>query len=347
MEEYCIITPTFSGHFKYINNYLKSFCKYVIDAKRVPIYFILSDFSERTGFEKIVKPYQDKADLHILYFSELLKHYGIKEISDLLLHKYGRYSYQTLKKMYAMLAIDAKYFLILDSESMWVRKTSMKKMFDKFIKDPFILGSSLKIREQEGTATTFMVETLSAVENVLKGKCEYIFQEHFTWFYKKEIIYDLCKDYGSPIALIETVYSCEIQKKQKIFGLMELSLLHEFVYRNREKYGYKFINVENALQEIMGEQLYQLFRRDFVKNFFGQLGVVEFPFAQLSASNVRSFGRFFNINGITILRCTKSNQITYSLQKRFFKYANPYILAASQNHWFGINKRSLFDRMLQ
>ena len=63
MEEYCIITPTFSGHFKYINNYLKSFCKYVIDAKRVPIYFILSDFSERTGFEKIVKPYQDKADL--------------------------------------------------------------------------------------------------------------------------------------------------------------------------------------------------------------------------------------------------------------------------------------------
>lgn len=336
---YCILTPTYSGHFKYIEKYLQSFCKYVSDHDKIPIYFILTDLSEKNQFEKIIKPYQNILSLHVLYFSDILKAFNVDEIPDLLLFKYGRYSYQTLKKLYAMLWIKADKFLVLDSESMWIRNTNMTAMFDLFFKEPFIMGSSVKQRFDEHTETELMKKTLKAVETVLNVECKYIFQEHFTWFYTYDIIEDLCKQYGSPLEMVKKVYKYEISANNRVFGLMELSLLHEFIFLNASKYHYKFINIEEELETCMGKNLYNKYREFWRETFYGQFGFIEFPFSQLRKEFVKPLGQFFKKNNIFILRCRKSSKAEYSLQKKFVFYAAPKILAASQGHWFGLDKK--------
>lgn len=344
--DYCIVTPTYAGHFKYIDDYLKSFLTYVVDAKEIPIYFILDDLSEKHRFEKIVEPYSE-LKINILYFESILREYDISDIPDVLMFKYGKYSYQTLKKLYSMLYIEADFFLILDSESMWVRRTNMSELFMNFFAAPFIMGSSRELRMFEGTYTEFIQDTLKAVEIALENECKYIFQEHFTWFYTKQIVEELCKRHGMPLEIVDKVYRYEMLERGAKFGLMELSLLHEYIFENKERYGYKFIDVEEALKHYMGVLLYEEYRNSFIDTFYGQMGIIEFPFNKLEKKYVRPLGKLFLNNGISILRCTQSKKRDYLLQKRLARYAKPNILAASQNHWFGLKRPSILKKLMK
>ena len=40
--KYCILTPTFVGHFQYLKNYLTSFNRNVLDKDNCIIYFIIN-----------------------------------------------------------------------------------------------------------------------------------------------------------------------------------------------------------------------------------------------------------------------------------------------------------------
>ena len=101
MIENCIITPTYKGHFPFIKKYLTTYVHFVEDAKQIPVFFIISK-NEANEFKKLISPFIKKINLQVLFIEDILSKYGIHEDSNALLEKYGRYSFQTLKKMYAM-----------------------------------------------------------------------------------------------------------------------------------------------------------------------------------------------------------------------------------------------------
>lgn len=123
-----IITPTYRGHFQYIPYYLESFRKYVTDRDKVPIYFTVGG-DEYFEFCELIHPYTDDLQIHVLTLEMILEHFGVKETPDKLLQKYGRFSFQTLKKFYTMLYVSKTQYLVLDSESVWISPISIQLIF--------------------------------------------------------------------------------------------------------------------------------------------------------------------------------------------------------------------------
>ena len=56
--KYCILTPTFRGHFKYLRNYLSSFSKKLEDKDNCVFYFIVND-NETREIERILINYPE------------------------------------------------------------------------------------------------------------------------------------------------------------------------------------------------------------------------------------------------------------------------------------------------
>ena len=173
--KYAIITPTYINHFKFIKPYLKSYIKYVKDKDNIHLYFIISK-AEKDKFNKITDRYKDQCNITVLYFEELLGYFGVKELPENLLKKYGRFTFQTFKKLYALLFIPEEKSLVLDSESMWVRKTNMSELFEKFFSKPVIYGSLLDKKLRIGPAFNQMVKN---VDFLLKKTCPYWFLENY------------------------------------------------------------------------------------------------------------------------------------------------------------------------
>ena len=80
MSKYAIVTPTYSGHFGYIKEYLKSFERYLLD-KDFPIYFIV-DKSEKKSLEKITTVYKRKLNIRICTTEDVFSLFGITESSQ-------------------------------------------------------------------------------------------------------------------------------------------------------------------------------------------------------------------------------------------------------------------------
>ena len=81
---------------------------------------------------KLLVNYKNKLNIKVLCFDELLRKHNVPYGDKKLLLKYGKFSYQTLKKFYTMLESDCDQMLVLDSESMFINKTNINQMFDNF-----------------------------------------------------------------------------------------------------------------------------------------------------------------------------------------------------------------------
>ena len=62
----------------------------------------------------------------------------------------------------------------------------------------------------------------------------------------------------------------------------------------------------------------------------------------LNKDNVQIFANTFKDLNFNIIRCEQTTYKNYKLQKQFLNIVKPNILAASQNHCFGIKRNQLF-----
>lgn len=334
MKKYAIITPTYSGHFQYIKKYLKSFDKYVMDKQNIEIVFTISK-SERQEFEMLVSRYISKLDLKILNFEDILHNFGIKYTPEELLVRYGKFTFQTLKKFYTMIYSEAEYFLVLDSESMLIKKTEMKDLFSCFFNSPFITASSISKRN---IVNPFMRGVTDNVSLLLNKKCDKWFLENFIWFYDRKIVADLFKKYGSPIEMAEKVYK-QADKEKTGSGVFEIEVYQTFIYMNNKKYGYKIIDADKILQETLSGKELAKYICIHNKYFDGNCGILEPIMVLLRKSNWKKLAILFSKYKFNIIRttCEYADNGDYLLQKKFLDIVKPNILAASQNHCFGLN----------
>ena len=76
MNKYCIITPTYIEHFKYIKEYLKSFDKYVIDKEKVSLIFTVNK-DEIPALKDLIAPYKNKIDIICVNFDDILLEHNV------------------------------------------------------------------------------------------------------------------------------------------------------------------------------------------------------------------------------------------------------------------------------
>jgi hypothetical protein len=296
----------------------------VSDKHTVPIWFTVSR-AEMDDFAKITVPFMDRMDLRVVIFEDVLEKFGISESLDILLAEYGKFSFQTLKKFYTMLYSGADRFLVLDSESMWVRPTDMKKMFDDFFAAPFVSGSDLRKRRP---LPKFLSDVVDSANELLGSAVSYWFLENFVWFYDRAILRDLIKDEKEFFKTVKRLSSGRA-------GIFEIQLYQAFVWLNREKYGYRFNDCMARLEEALGKTAADKYLAEFHRYFEGACGVMEHAMLLLDKHNTVPLATLFKNLRFNVIRCNR--EMRYSLQRRFMNIVQPAILAASQDHFFGLN----------
>lgn len=325
-----IITPTFVGHFQFITPYIKSFKKYAVGHNYL-ISFLISN-AEKKKFSKIVRNFPS-LPIEVLYFEDILQEFGITEAPDAILQKYGKFSYQTLKKFYAMLHYgkDAR-FLVLDSESMLINKTNMGNLFQDFFDNPFISYSYLKQRTKISPFLQRVVDN----DNFLGLNNGIWCLENFVWFYEGHILRDMIKELGTPFQIINKVH-LHNKGDSSLAGVFEIELYQNFIYKHRQKYKYKIVNVNQGLQNYIPASMLREYNQNLGALHVGNCGILERCTDFITNENYKYFAEFMKDNRFNIIRCDYTNLQNYPLQKAFLDIVKPNILAASQDHAFGVN----------
>lgn len=330
---YYIVTPTFRGHFQYIKKYLKSFKRYVKDPENVEICFTISE-DEIEDFQEIIKPYINNINIKICIFDKILKEFHVPFNANELLDRYGRFTFQTLKKFYTILYINAERSLILDSESMWIAPVVMKDCFDNFFDNPFITVSDIYGRKWD----EFTQVEISNINYLLSSNCEVWPLENFIWFYDINILKNLINEHGSLFQMAEKIY----WKNRHLLtqpGIFEIVLYQNYIYLNCERYNYKVINIDKDIKHALGNEKFNQYMRMLYKKYGGACGVAEHITEFLTNDTWERLSQVMINNHQNIIRCDNSESIrAYIKQRKFMKLVNPCILAASQGNFFGINQ---------
>ena len=329
-----IITPTFEGHFQYIKKYLESFKKYAQDDNYL-ISFLIS-IKEQKKFYKLIKDYAS-LPIDVLLFENILDEFGVKGSPEDILKKYGKFSYQTIKKYYAMLHYNKEdRFLVLDSESMLVRDTDIGKLFSDFFSNPFISISHLN---QRISISDFLQRVVD--NDAFLGLDNGIWcLENFVWFYEGHILRDMIKELGTPFQIINKVH-LHNKGDSSLAGVFEIELYQNFIYKHRQKYKYKIVNVNKGLQNYIPANMLREYNQNLDALHVGNCGILERCTDFITNENYKYFAEFMKDNRFNIIRCDYTNLKNYQLQKAFLDIVKPNILAASQAHAFGVNNAQI------
>lgn len=325
--DFGIITPTYRNHFMFIPAYLDSFCRYVTDKEKVPIYFLVSG-DEYYDFCNLIRPHAEGLRVHVLTFEALLEFFGVQDTPDHLLKKFGRFSFQTLKKFYTMLYAKKSRYLVLDSESVWIAPTSMEAEFETYFKAPFVPYSPLTLRGEKKLGCN----ATENVEHLLNHVTDIWCLEGFSWFYERHILEEMLEELGGPLKAVQSVY--EFDKKNKRFlGLMEIILYTVYL---EKCYGdqYEFVNVYDKFQSALNSKEFHTYIQNIEAFYLGESGVAEHMLQFLSWENWKPLAALYKEKHFNIIRCETNSDESYVLQKKFLKAADTKILAASQNHRF-------------
>lgn len=384
--KYAIITPTYKPHFQYIDKYLRSYEKYVVDKDKIDLVFTISH-SEVKDFYKVAKKHQKSTKFKLLFIEDVLADFGIFESSEKLLNKYKKFTFQTLKKYYTMLYVGADYSLVLDSETMWIRNTKMVDLFENFYKAPFITYSDISTRHKTAPLLKNVVHNINyLLENALKRQkenmvevIEYISSEgfdisqeksneniftpfniwcleNFMWFYDKKILEDMFEQLGSPIELANYIKNLEKKKtkdnakklkykKLADTGIFEINLYQTFIFANNDKYNYSLINANDIIKDSMSTQDAKNYLSEFFALYNGRCGILERVIPLLKPSHYRKIAQKFKQHNFSIIRgdIGTFNKKNIAIAKDFLDIVQPNILAASQEHLFGVNA-TIFNR---
>lgn len=330
-NKYAVVTPTYVGHFHFIKKYIESFSKYS-RGEKIPLYLTVEE-NDIYELQKICSVYPD-VDVRIISFEAILSRFGIKKNTSELLSSMGRFSYQTIKKLYTLLYIKEEKTLVIDSESMMVADCDLSLLFDHYFASPFVSYSELGDKEFNSTFTKSVVDNSSYL---LCDNNDKYFLENFVWFYDKSILQDLCREVGSPY---DMVMRLETEKRTNLF---EIQIYHHFIYKNRVKYKYDAINVINSLKNRLETAEFSSYMNKYYELYKGNCGVLERAASCVDKHNWYKVATLLKDIRFNIIRSEYSSRMKY--HSLFIHEVNPFLLCASQDHSFGINS-NWFNKLI-
>lgn len=257
-----VITPTFAGHFEYAINLLKSFDKFVKDKGEIDYVFILSSQQEQNDFVHILDEKYTKAPwFKVANIESILSEYGISESTEHMIKNVGRFSYQTIKKLYGMLYFDYDQYFVLDSESLFLKSIKMSELFNRFFKDKFIFYCPTNAHKQPEYTQWLDYKTSIHCAELLNFHFDNNWYfETFYWFYDINIIKDLFKHFNNNLfKAISDFSGSQTEEFEK--AIFEIILYNQFIKNNNNRYKYNFIDVNAELIRVLGNAKYNKMRK--------------------------------------------------------------------------------------
>ena len=209
-----IIIPTYINHFHYIENLLKSINTFVLDIKEFDICFILSSKEEKKLFDKTFSKYRKKLSIFTYNIEDILSSYGISISSEILLKDIGKYSYQTIKKLYGIFYLQYNQAYIMDSESLFICQVNVNSLFEDYFRNPFVLYFPFSCYQKQEIDNSLNYITLQNVANIFNEyKLDNFYFDGFNWFYDINIVNDMFKFFNNDILGFCGVYLYYGEKK--------------------------------------------------------------------------------------------------------------------------------------
>ncbi len=239
-----------------------------------------------------------------------------------------------------MLHVDAENFLVLDSESMWIKPTNMTKLFDEYFASPFVLYSNVDNNRKQAKIFSEMLDNVNYLVDIGGSGKWYI--EHFMWYYDKEILKNMFEELGSLSSMIDRLKKTKENEKSvdiTTIGIFEIVLYYAYLYKNRLRYNYREIDIDKSLAETFSASQLKLYKDSFWNRYQGNCGVIEHSMMLLTDDNIEPLAKVFKKNNLNIIRCDFTNLDNVKQQENFINIVTPNILAASQEHCFGINDK--------
>lgn len=248
-----IVIPTYEPHFIRSIEFLNSFNKHCKDKDRVTINFIVSDH-EVSKFHSMTNKFSNILNIRIYILKHLVKLIFNKDINEIsLLNTIGKYNFQSLKKLVGVYYIGNPYSLLMDAETLVVRDFFLKDLFNRF----FNKEKHIFYTDNTGNFNAFLKQITDDCLDILKYEehIPYYFFETYNWFFDSNILKDLFTYIEG--SFNSTIFDLLTEKYEVIF---ETILYNLFIYKNNDKYNYKFVCINNELEEILGKKEFEIYK---------------------------------------------------------------------------------------
>lgn len=325
----CVITPTFSGHFSYIKDYLRSFERYLTD-RDFPIVFII-DKAEADELRTITNEYMSSLNISIICFEDVLESFGISEKPESMLNNLGRISFQTIKKYYSALYTGCDQFLILDSESIMIRKTNLSQLFDGYFASPSFFTSQISDRPLQ-FSSGFTYGFMESASQITKYPKEFWTLESYNWFIDSSILRNMIDYYGGNLyRSISTVRNPGVFHDEGVEGEL---LYYPYIIYTNEKYGYQIYDVADELEKSLGKKKKDEFLEYFYCSFRAHAGYLEGLACFVTESNLEGMIDFMKSHYLPIFRVSRKiskelSCLDEKAQLKFIRESGVHIIASS------------------
>lgn len=295
----CIITPTYSKHFPFIVNYLKSFDKYLQD-RNFPIFFVVNA-AEYEDLADIIKEYGSDLNITIIEYETVLKAFDIYRTPAKLLLELGRISFQTIKKFYSALYLGYEQFLVLDSESIMIKETNMDSLFDGYFQNPCFFVSKVSERPKK-FKEGFTYGFLQSASQMTNYPMDYWTLESYNWFLELRILKKMIAHYGS---LYERISNTKLPGMFKDEGIEGELLYYPFIIYTPGQFGYTVLETIPELKKSIGWWNTQVFLHHFHHSWRKHGGYLEGLMNFVTEHNVEGMRDFMKSHYLPILRVSR------------------------------------------
>lgn len=188
-----IVVPTYKGHFTCMEKFLETFQMNCIDYDNVIINLIISD-NENDMFTELVKKY-DKLHIKIHLMHELLIKYDTSDITSaiendtMLLEKVGKFTFQSMKKLFGILESNCEYACLFDSECLFIRKFRIDEYIDGNKDKIYYCSKMIKNNAKKDRASDMQCYT-NAILDIIDHNW---YLELYLWILNKNILRDIYK----------------------------------------------------------------------------------------------------------------------------------------------------------
>lgn len=323
-----IIIPTYSEHFKYVKDFLHTYQNNVCDQENIDINIIVSDDNEKRQMDAIISNYKIK-NLYTWSIMDILSTYGINFDHTNIIDILGKFSYQTIKKLYAIHYLQYDQSLILDSETLICSKVNINKLFDNYFKSPYVFYSNISNDNEYKNSLDYKTSiNIAKILNVDFDNCWYL--EGFHWFYDIKILNDLFSYFDNNI--FETIYNFAKTKKGFEKAVFECILYYRFIRTNNTKYDYQYINSTEILKcQIKEKELQRISNKMIARKCqFLPFTIHGFEFGKVR--NINIWARFLKKYKCQIIRLypMKDKKKLYIIKRMLYVF-NTKIICSTDN----------------
>lgn len=316
-----VLTPTFRPHFPFNRDWLASLDAHAEDLDDFEAHFVVSK-AELDDVHALVAEWP-RVRTKVHAFEDLLAESGYEVPTADLLREVGKFAFQCLKKLLALKHLDYDQALIIDSESLLLKPTRVTDAFESFYRDPFVCWSTLDHRNEHwyGHLGDTVNRNAGRLLGVPYPKMHLL--EYYGWFYDKRIVADMFA--ALPADLLAAVRGLGPDK-----SIFECVLYDTFLFHHQERYGHRFVSVNELLRDYLGDEAYGA----YLSNFGGvweQVGIFEYVSKEVTESNLPQLVHLFNDKGMQFYRSEIFNR-NERAQERLIDETPITFLVSSENY---------------